>query len=404
MYAARVKGLLTAVLASALAATACAGNTTPDLTTTTVAAATTTSSAAVSTTTAPPTTTMQVATTTLPPIDFPIVALPSAADCALDGVPNSGEATVLAAGRLYGLGADGMTPRCLIDGVTTGDFEWGPQGDRIRVGEQVILPNRSVALPPAQSYVWTAPTGSRVLAVNADRLWKFGIDDGAEIDITFLAQNDLAAYHPAGEHVLVIGSAAEAEQALWLATNQGADPLLLAFDEAATLSSPAWTWLGEPLFAADHSTGTWHIHRVELTADGALDGPIVLETDEPIDLLLPSKHDPIMLAYRLGGAPGQLCVEGAHVGVKATDVPEPVASMTSTPVGWLSTERLLIMTFPNGCDAPADLWTFSAGFCPGSVYGVTPLITGIEAAAARESSPPPPPPPDFTGVIDPGPA
>jgi hypothetical protein len=90
--------------------------------------------------------------------------------------------------------------------------------------------------------------------------------------------------------------------------------------------------------------------------------------------------------------------------VNGIDVPEPVASMTSTPVGWLSTERLLLLTYPNGCDSPADLWSFSAGFCPGSVYGVTPVISGVDAAGAREAAPIPPPPPDFTGIIDPGPA
>jgi hypothetical protein len=121
-------------------------------------------------------------------------------------------------------------------------------------------------------------------------------------------------------------------------------------------------------------------------------------------MLRPARYDPIMLAYRLDGRQGVQCVEGAHVGVNGIDVPEPVASMTSTPVGWLSTERLLLLTYPNGCDSPADLWSFSAGFCPGSVYGVTPVISGVDAAAAREAAPTPPPPPDFTGIIDPGPA
>jgi hypothetical protein len=233
---------------------------------------------------------------------------------------------------------------------------------------------------------------------------KVSVDDLTEIDITFLGDNIEAAYHPAGENVLVVGTSVDGQYGMWLATNQGEDPLLLAFDELATMYEPTWTWLGEPIFIAKHVDGPWHIHRVELTADGALDGPIVLETDQPIDMLRPARYDPIMLAYRLDGRQGDQCVEGAHVGVNGIDVPEPVASMTSTPVGWLSTERLLLLTYPNGCDSPADLWSFSAGFCPGSVYGVTPVISGVDAAGAREAAPIPPPPPDFTGIIDPGPA
>jgi hypothetical protein len=230
------------------------------------------------------------------------------------------------------------------------------------------------------------------------------LGDLTESDITFLSENEAAAYHPAGEHILVIGTNAEGQYGLWLATNQGGDPLLIAFDELAEMSVPEWSWLNEPMFIAKHINGPWHIHLVELSAEGSLEGPVVLETDESIDMLLPARHDPIMLAFRSGGVTGVTCVEGSHAGVKGVDLPEPVASLTSTPLGWLSAERLLVMTYPNGCEAPGDLWSFSAGFCPGSVYGVTPIISGIDSAAAREAAPLPPPPPDFTGIIDPAPA
>jgi hypothetical protein len=330
--------------------------------------------------------------------------LPTDAACSLDDVPGSGEATVVVDGRLYGLGATGTEPRCLADGIDTIDIEWGPQGDRIRVDSRVLTDSVEVSLPAAANYIWTTPTGSRTLAVAPDRLWKVDLDDMTESDITFLAENEAAAYHPAGEHMLVIGTNAEGQYGLWLATNQGADPLLIAFDELAKMSEPEWSWLNEPMFIAKHINGPWHIHLVELSAEGSLEGPVVIETDEPIDWLLPASHDPIMLAYRSGGVGGETCVEDSHAEVKGIDLPEPVASLTSTPLGWLSAERLLVMTYPNGCDAPGDLWSFSAGFCPGSVYGVTPIISGIDGAAAREAAPLPPPPPDFTGVIDPAPA
>ena len=367
-------------------------------TSTSLSPTTTTSPPATSTTFGVSSTTSQVGT------EFPDIVLPADSACILDDVPDLGEATVVVDGRLYGLGADGTDPRCLADGIHTVDFEWGPQGDRIRVGDRVLTGTQEVSLPAAIKHVWTTPTGSRILAVAPDRLWKVDLDGQTESDITFLSENEAAAYHPAGEHILAIGTNADGQYGLWLATNQGQDPLLIAFDELAEMSAPNWSWLNEPMFIAKHINGPWHIHLVELSAEGSLEGPVVIETDESIDQLLPARHDPIMLAYRIGGTGGDICVEGAHAGVKGVDIPEPVASLTSTPLGWLSGERLLIMTYPDGCDALGDLWSFSAGFCPGSVYGVTPIISGISGAAVREAAPPPPPPPDFTGIIDPAPA
>lgn len=378
-------------------ATACVGAAGP--TTTTVAPTTSASPGETTTSFAESTTTSEPDAGAFPEVDLPL-----GEPCLIDAVPESGEVTVVVDDRLYGLGGDGASPRCLAEGVTAAELDWGPDGDRLRTGSRVLTAGGAVTLPEASGYSWSSPTGTRVLAWTTDRLWKIDPADLAEEDITFLAETDTAIYHPAGEHLLVVGTGFDGQYGLWLASNQGQGPILLAADELASLSEPAWTWLGEPLFTADHIDGPWHVHRVELTPDGALEGPVLVETPEAIDMLVPSRYDPVIWAYRLGGESGELCVEGARVAVNGIDIPAPVAAMTSTPVGWLSTERLLIMTFPDGCDSPADLWSFSAGFCPGSEYGVTPIIAGIDGAAAREAAPLPPPPPDFTGIIDPAPA
>ncbi len=311
---------------------------------------------------------------------------------------------MLVDGRLYGLGPDGISPRCLLADVTSTDIEWGPLGDRVRIGDQIVTDSGQVGLFGANSLEWTAPTGSRIVGVSPGRLWKLDLEDGTETEITFLEETEKVSYHPAGLHLLAVGTSFDGQYGMWLATNQGTEPLLLAFDEGATLSDPVWSWLGEPLFVASHFDGNWHVHRVELTSDGALEGPIVVESESPIDLLKPSSHDPVMLAYRLAGVEGEECVDGSHVGVKNIDLPEPLTGMTSTPIGWLSVERLLILAYPDGCDARADLWSFSAGLCPGSVYGASMVISGVDGAAARQAEPPAPPPPDFTGIIDPAPA
>lgn len=370
---------------------------------------TTASSSPVSTTTtAPVSTTTASATSTTVDVDtVPLVDvadLPATAACSLDEAPPGGEATVVVAGRLYGLGPGWESPRCLIDTAETTDIEWGPLGDRLRIGNQVRGPDLRIAVDGAGALEWTAPTGSRIVAVSPERVWKVDVDGSGETDITFLDTTKEVAYHPAGTHLLAIGTDLNGQHGLWLATNEGLDPLLIAFDEGAIMTEPAWSWLGEPMFVAAHSDGRWHVHRVEITLEGGFTGPIVVELEESIDRLTPARHDPVMLAYRQGGTVGADCVEGARAMVNGVDLPEPLSSLTSTPVGWLSTERLLVLAYPEGCDGPADLWSFSAGFCPGSEYGATYIISGVDGAAAREAAPPPPPTPDFTGIIDPAPA
>lgn len=367
-----------------------------------------TSTAVQTTTTGPPisntSTSVGITTSTIGVPEFPVLELPVEGECDLGDASVGGEATVLVGGRLYGLGADDVTPRCLLDDVASLDVVWGPMADRLRSGNEVVLGTERFAVGAASGYEWTAPAGSSLVAYSGTRLWKIAVDDQSETDVTFLADTVDVAYHPSGEHLLALGTDPDGQYGLWLATNQGTDPLLLAFDEGATMFDPAWTWLGEPVFAAEHNDGSWHIHRVDITAEGGLDGPIIVESDVPIDMLTPSPFDPIMLAYRMSGMPGVSCVDGAHVAVSNVDVPEPLNQWTTTPVGWLSGERLLVLAYPEGCEGSADLWSFSPGFCPGSVYGVFPMLREVDGAAAREPFPLPPPPPDFTGIIDPAPA
>ncbi|HEY5889892.1 MAG TPA: hypothetical protein VIW94_04210 [Acidimicrobiia bacterium] len=381
-----------------IVALACTGGTADPSTTTVVPGTTTTSAVASSTSTSE-----MATTTTTVAVSFPAFEFPDG-PCQLDGPLTQGEVTVLIGTTFYTLGPDNSAPRCLLEEVTSTDVRWNPTGTALIAGKTAVGDDFEYSYPLATDLSWTFPTGSSVVVFTTDQLWKVAVDDGTQTDITFLAVTDAVAYHPAGEHLLAVGTDLSGQYGLWLATNQGTDPLLLAFDEGATLSDPAWTWLGEPVFVAAHDDGVSHIHRVELTSEGGFDGPIIVESDAPLDMLIPSPFDPIMLAYRTGGMSGESCVDGSHVAVSNVDVPEPLNSWTTSPVGWLPEERLLVLAYPDGCDSPADLWSFSPGLCPGSVYGAFPVIAGVSGAAARAPVPVPPPPPDFAGVIDPAPA
>jgi len=392
-----VKGLADLVILGLVAA-ACSGGAGPSSTVATTQPSSSTSTTATSQPTAPPSTT--------PAVD-PLVDTSLLPDgpCAIDSVPEGGEPTVLVDDRLYGLGADLTAPRCLVEGGLDADIEWGPAGDRVRIATTVYGSDfETIGFDEGSRLEWTAPTGSRIVVLSADTVTKVAVDGSEDvINITFLDETDSVAYHPAGTHLLAVGTDDFGQYGLWFAGNDGVNFTLVAFDEDATISNPVWSWLNEPLFVASHRDGRNHVHRVELV-DGNFEGPVMVETNEEIDLLMASAFDPVMVAYRLRGEAGNGCVEGSTAAVSGVDLPEPLASYTSTPVGWLSAERLLVLAFPHGCDSPGDLWWFSAGFCPGSTYGAELLITGVDGAAAREAVPMAPPPPDFTGVIDPAPA
>ena len=323
--------------------------------------------------------------------------------CAIDEVPERGEPTVLVGDRLYGLGADLATPRCLLEGLSSSDIEWGPLTDRVRVGTSIYGAFPTLSFGDALDLEWTAPTGSRVVVVSDGEVVKVPVDGSASENIKFLDETEEVAYHPAGTHLLAVGTDQFGQYGLWFASNDGVNFILLAFDEDAVISQAAWSWLNEPLFTANHADGSWHVHRVELV-DGSFQGPVVIETDHSIDRLMSSPFDPVMIGYRAEGEEGVGCVQGSTATVRGADLPEPLLGYTSTPVGWLSDERLLVLAYPEGCESEGELWVFTAGLCPGSTYGAELLMRGVDGAAARQAVPPAPPQPDFTGVIDPAPA
>ena len=331
--------------------------------------------------------------------EFPVTV-----PCDLGSAPVDGEITLVVGGRLYGVAPETGGVRCLIDNAETTDFSWGPQGDRIRIGNRAITPDGDFALQASSAYEWTAPTGKSVMLVEPGSLSKVAVNGSGTEDITFLETTDAAVYHPSGTRVLSIGTDPNGQYGLFMASNTGTDPTILAFDEGAVLTEPGWTGAGEPIFVAAHENGPWHIHKVVVTEDGALEGPILEEGGFALDRLMASAHDPLLVAFRRAAASVQGCVDDGRATVIGVDLPEPLASMTSLPSGWLPGERLLVLSYPGGCNSAADLWLFSAGFCPGSVYGASLIATSIDGAAARTIAPPSPPVIDVGTIINPAPA
>jgi hypothetical protein len=256
------------------------------------------------------------------------------------------------------------------------------------VGGTAFLPDgETVTVPPRA--IWTHPTGKRIVTIEDGRLYK--VEGETRVEISFLARHDRVAYHPAGTHILVVGDPGDGSSGLWLATNEGQGAVLIAADEGALLSSPGFTGAGDPLFTANHADSLWHLHRLQPGADGALEAVVLAESVADLDRVAASPFNQSLVAYAEGS--GGECTPDSRVRVVELEFPAELAQLASLPLGWLTQERLGLLTFPDGCEAPADLWIFSAGMCPGAPYGATRLVEGIDSAGVRVVFPPPPPPP-----------
>jgi len=389
------------VLAGALLLGSCTGS----ATTSTPGTTSTSSSAppAITTTsTAAPTT-----TTTVPAL---VERLPEA-PCSFDPAPAEGEVTVARDGRVFGISPDGTIVRCLVDEVAlTAELSWGPVADRLLAGDMVILTDGSRYQPieglPAAAPEWTTPTGVRLVYVIDGVLLKSQVDGSGTDDVGFLANHFEVAYHPAGTHYLVDGTSEEGEYGLWLARNDASTTVLIATDEGALLSSPDWTADGQIVFVAAHDDGSHDLHRIFPSEDlAAYDQLDLASTDDWLGHVVASPFNPVLVAYAVGGEPGGGCADGRTTEVVGVDLPEPLASATSLPVGWLPDDRLVVAAYPDGCDGAIDVWVFTSGFCPGTEYGAALLVSGVEGVAERVVMPPPPPSPeDFTNLPDPAPA
>jgi hypothetical protein len=362
-------------------------------------------------TSAPPasttTSTAAPTTTTVPAL---VGRLPDP-PCSLDPALAEGEVTVARDGLVFGLSPDGSTARCLVDEVAlTAELSWGPVADRLLAGDTVILADGSRYQPieglPAAEPEWTTPAGVRLVYVIDGALLKSEVDGSGTDDVGFLANHFEFAYHPAGTHYLVDGTSEEGEYGMWLARNDASTTILVATDEGAILSSPDWAADGQIVFVAAHEDGRHDLHRIFPSEDlASYDQLDLVSTTEWLGWVVASPFNPVLVAYAVGGEPGGGCAEGRTTEVVGVDLPEPLASTTSLPIGWLPDDRLVVAAYPDGCEGAIDVWVFTSGFCPGTEYGAALLVSGVEGVAERVVMPPPPPSPeDFTNLPDPAPA
>jgi hypothetical protein len=339
--------------------------------------------------TVPPTTATTLATTT--PTEQPqvvttsTIGLPGGA-CVFSAPTGAAEVTFEVGTRLYSVIPGGAPTTCLteltLDNV--GPLRWSPAGDRVLLNSATVF-DGSQALPTGYlstntGVTWSYPTGKALIApAVADRhlLWRTAGQPDTRTDISFLDRTDVAAYHPAGKNIFAAGQAGDGTAGLFLASNRGANPRLIAqLDQPDTVISeiapdPSGTRV---YFVHDHGNGSFHIHALDFPGLVLTD---VVQTAEPVAKLTVGTVGAGAIAWRIGACAGltRTQITGA---TGATDQPAAFATLSTEPVGWLDPQQLVLSVRATGCSGPSDLWIWNV-----ATSAATPLINGVDSVAIR---------------------
>lgn len=297
-------------------------------------------------------------------------------------------------GELFVARSNATVARCVLEVKRPADVEWGPEGDRLHFGDLRRYDGDEIVSleDDAESITWSRPTGKSIVYVLEGRLMKvdaFGVDP---LEISFLADHDEVVYHPAGTHIAVTGTSDDGTYGLWLATNLGEDPQLLAIGEdARRIFSISFAHDGETMYYAAEHDDRYDAHSLRLavqddegeTRDAEL-GTLDSAPTEMGDVVV-SEFSDARVAYTVGS-----CEEGKKTRVwngSVTELGGELADLSSEPVGWLPSGELLVMARGSGCEGRGGLYIWS----PEQTIR---LVAGVSAAGVRVLLPEPPPPPD----------
>jgi len=328
------------------------------------------------------------------------------------GVPDPRQiVSFVAEGRAWAIDLEGARLTCLFKVRDAGPFTWGPQGDRVLLGDLAVrgvkpeapsLP--ATADPTPSAFDWGHPIGLAVVfASKGDRHpQKRFMDDGRVEALASLPPGRYldVSYHPSGLALALVIDR-EGEQSIWLSTNEGLDPVRLVFSKGGTrFTSIAFTPDGERLvWTAQHAGGYAQIHTMSLEdRTGFTDG--WRDPGGRTSNLQLAPRGPLM-AVDVGTG----CDDRSASIVLSPRVARPALADTSRPstaIGWLDRSTLLVGI--GGCGEPLDLVAVDAA------GGQTPIVSGAEIGATRtfttsapESVPAPPeqaeeePPPGGVG-------
>ena len=291
-------------------------------------------------------------------------------------------------GRLLSIRPDGSDLRCLftVTAEATGKVAWSSAADRVLLGPAIVADTAGVR---ASGYfstntkvVWSTPTGKALIAPKADTgqlVWRSSTNQATRLDVSFLQRTDFAAYHPSGKAIAATGVGRDGVPGVYVATNRGKSPKLLARLETpnSELTELGFSSSGTLLFFLHHhdDTGGYHVHRLQLSSLALTD---VVEEPGTARHLTVSTVDDETLAWQVAQDATPLRVE-ASIGSGPVSTVDVGPGLDVEPVGWLSSTRLVVRSVPTGSPSGSvgDLWLWSPGAAP--VH----LASGISQAAVR---------------------
>jgi hypothetical protein len=287
-------------------------------------------------------------------------------------------------GMAWAVDPRGNRLSCLFEVSVAGPFAWGPQGDRVLLGDLEVRglggddPNLASTGQRARAFDWGHPLGlAMVYATPSDRTpEKRFMDDGRVEQLDGLPRGTYRhiAYHPSGLALAFVVDRG-GRQRILLSTNEGLDPVPLVFSEGGTrVTSIAYTPDGQHLvWTAQHAGGYPQIHAMDLAdRTGFTDGWRGEIGQEASNLRLPPSGD--ARAFDVGADCGDRAAMIA-LNDRIARPALPDADEPTTALGWLDDTTLLVAI--GGCGETIDV---EAVDVTGSA---TPIVLGVDAAAAR---------------------
>ena len=332
----------------------------------------------------------------------PIETLPTSGGC--DGLarPRSGgEITFIRDDRLWAVSASGKGERCLADLSTSNALRsppfvsWNGPADRVIVGDRALSRDLgetpSLTGQPFAAPLWSRPNGTSVVYITrSGRLMKRSSFGGRATDISFLSRHDDVTYHPAGEHIATTGLAEDGSYGLYLATNVGTEPKLLARGEQARfIVDLAFAQDGVALYySARHGPRNWHLHRLNIGEEATLE--TLDKNDFGFDVAVSQVEEFGPYAWSSVGDCAAGETDRLHVVGARIKVPSELEETSLQPIGWLPKQRLVVTSGPVSCSTatPSVIYVLAPNRAPVLIaqgVGIT--------AAVRATLPPPPPPP-----------
>jgi hypothetical protein len=306
---------------------------------------------------------------------------------------------LLHAGRSVLNGKDGAALECSLKVRNPDGLEWGPVADRVLFGDLRRSDGEKTYKidDEAESVSWSRPTGKSVVYISNGRLMKVDAFGEKPFDISFLDEHDEVVYHPAGTHIAVTGTDKDGTYGVWLATNLGKEPQLLAIGEdARRIFSLAFSHDGTTLYYAAEHDDHYDVHALRLALsddqgeirDARLD--TLDSSDGPMgdvvvwEFTFADEEAAGRVAYTTG-----TCEEGKTTHVwwagKKTELGGTLAGYSTEPIGFLPDGRLVVIA-REGCASKGTLFTWTK-------EETKRIVGGATVAAVRTILPDPPGPP-----------